>query len=122
MRARPGCNRAGWDGPTRAEPSWRRARPRRSALGARTELIRPVGLSNQGGPEAALEDSRSPGLAGALGGSWSPTLARRFPVGLGDAPLPATTSTARTVTYQDRTTSFPWSLDHSDLLRTNERR
>src|SRR5919108_486826 len=41
-------------------------------------------------------------------GRWvSPTLARRFPVGPGDTPLPATTSTAR-IFAQDRTTSFPW--------------
>src|SRR3989442_11806122 len=37
----------------------------------------------------------------------SPTLARRFPVGPGDAPLPAGTSTARTRNLHSRTTSFP---------------
>src|SRR5438874_4462855 len=37
----------------------------------------------------------------------SPTLARRFPVGPGDAPLPAGTSTARTGNLHSRTTSFP---------------
>src|SRR6266576_5845660 len=37
----------------------------------------------------------------------SPTLARRFPVGPGDAPLPAGTSTARTGNLHYRTTSFP---------------
>jgi hypothetical protein len=47
----------------------------------------------------------------------SPTLARRFPVGLGDAPLPATTSTAG-IFIQRRTTSFPWYSDHNDSERT----
>jgi hypothetical protein len=37
----------------------------------------------------------------------SPTLARRFPVGLGDTPLPAGTSAARTAICHCRTTSFP---------------
>jgi len=37
----------------------------------------------------------------------SPTLARRFPVGAGDTPLPAGTSTARTGNLHSRTTSFP---------------
>src|SRR5205814_3524173 len=37
----------------------------------------------------------------------SPTLARRFPVGPGDAPLPAGTSTARSGNLHSRTTSFP---------------
>src|SRR5256714_8844784 len=37
----------------------------------------------------------------------SPTLARRFPVGPGDAPLPAGTSTARTGNLHSRTTYLP---------------
>jgi hypothetical protein len=49
----------------------------------------------------------------------SPTLARRFPVGLGDAPLPATTSTAG-IFVQRRTTSFPWYADDNYSERTTD--
>ena len=46
-----------------------------------------------------------------------PTLARRLPVGHGDAPLPTTTSTAGIFTKRP-TTSFPWWSDYSAWLRT----
>ena len=67
---------------------------------------------HEGGPDpvtsAEVVEALPAGLLGpAARNAESPTLARRFPVGPGDTPLPAGTSTARTGICHVRTTSFP---------------
>jgi len=93
---------------------------RTCGLRPRVRLNRPVDTlerrtgPHKGGPDPVTSGgfvealpATAPERAGRRASASSPTLARRFPVGPGDAPLPAGTSTARTVNTHSRTTSFP---------------
>ena len=79
-------------------------------------LIVPEKRMGAGSPKITAPAVKVAWITGALG---VPTLARRFPA-TRTPPLPGTTSTARTVCNQDRTTSFPWSFDYSESVRATE--